>query len=181
MCKKGVNIPLAVKAMTAPCTRSLPVCAVKSLSSPTPPPAPQSHCSLSSSVIPWIRSSSRTLSMCPGSGYPWPVRLEPNSVLWWISFQMSVSDSPVVLDVPTEKTSLRSQATRSSRSTWKGVPQNFTLCTPAPLPKTSTQYCTPAQNKHPCQNSSIPFLDIDPNSVCMSPLVSPLVFALIIT
>lgn len=71
----------------------------------------------SSSVMPWARSSSRTLSRCPGSGKPWPVRLEPNSVLWWTSFQMTVSDSPVVLEVPTEKINLRSHATRSSLST----------------------------------------------------------------
>lgn len=110
----------------------------------------------SSSVMPWARSSSRTLSRCPGSGKPWPVRLEPNSVLWWTlkmrsemfvwwqqtscacitkneihstvwcrcartSFQMTVSDSPVVLEVPTEKINLRSHATRSSLRTWRWV------------------------------------------------------------
>lgn len=115
----------------------------------------------SSSVMPWARSSSRTLSRCPGSGKPWPVKLEPNSVLWWTlkrekyafcfsynksdvrmsqitglvslglvvkcywectSFQMTVSDSPVVLEVPTEKINLRSHATRSSLSTWGRLP-----------------------------------------------------------
>lgn len=78
----------------------------------------------SSSVMPWALSSSRTLSRWPGSGYPWPVRLEPNSVLWCTSFQMTVSLSPVVLDVPTEKMSLRSHATRSSLRTWKGLIKN---------------------------------------------------------
>lgn len=34
------------------------------------------------------------------------------------SFQMTVSDSPVVLEVPTEKINLRSHATSSSLSTW---------------------------------------------------------------
>lgn len=37
------------------------------------------------------------------------------------SFQMTVSDSPVVLDVPTEKINLRSHATRSSLSTWQTI------------------------------------------------------------
>lgn len=54
------------------------------------------------------------------SGYPWPVRLEPNSVLWWISFQITVSDSPVVLEVPMAKIKRRSQATSSNFSTYGG-------------------------------------------------------------
>lgn len=47
------------------------------------------------------------------------------SILWEVhtrqvltSFQMTVSDSPVVLEVPTEKINLRSHATSSSLSTW---------------------------------------------------------------
>lgn len=40
--------------------------------------------------------------------------------MWWISFHITVSDSPVVLEVPMAKIKRRSQATSNNFSTWGG-------------------------------------------------------------